>query len=293
MTATRRQMLFAAGAAVFGAPALARSMAQGQGSRPKRVLFFTKSSGFQHSVITRDGDKPAHAERILTDLGKQHGFEVVASKDGRMFEPDKLADFDVIAMYTTGDLTKEGTDKQPPMSAEGEKALYDFVRSGKGLIGFHCATDTFGHHRGQGADDPYIQLIGGEFSGHGAQQKGRVELVDREFPGAGPLGPVFEIEDEWYGQKNINDDLHVVLTQLTEGMEGKDYERPNFPQTWARSEGKGRVVYTSMGHREDVWENPKFQGLVVGMLNVASGQAEADLKPNITKATPDYEKMSR
>ena len=32
--------------------------------------------------------------------------------------------------------------------------------------------------------------------------------------------------------------------------------------TWARSYGKGRVFYTSMGHREDVWENPKYQGLL-------------------------------
>ena len=32
--------------------------------------------------------------------------------------------------------------------------------------------------------------------------------------------------------------------------------------TWARSFGKGRVFYTSMGHREDVWENPKYQGLL-------------------------------
>src|SRR4051812_43686875 len=75
----RRQLLLSAGAALMGAGTLGRAFAA-QGPA-KKVLFFTKSSGFQHSVITRKGDELSHAERILTDLGKQHGFEVVASKD--------------------------------------------------------------------------------------------------------------------------------------------------------------------------------------------------------------------
>ena len=55
--------------------------------------------------------------------------------------------------------------RRPPISADGEKAFYDAIRGGKGFIGMHCATDTFGHHppRNKGADDPYIQMIGGEF----------------------------------------------------------------------------------------------------------------------------------
>ena len=56
-------------------------------AEPKKVLFFTKSSGFQHSVITRKGGKLGLAERILTEIGKEHGFEVVASKDGRTVRP--------------------------------------------------------------------------------------------------------------------------------------------------------------------------------------------------------------
>ena len=34
----------------------------------------------------------------------------------------------------------------PPMSPDGEKAFYDAIRGGKGFVGMHCATDTFGHH---------------------------------------------------------------------------------------------------------------------------------------------------
>ena len=91
------------------------------------------------------------AERILTELGKEHGFEVVASKDGRMFDPDKIGQWDAFAFETTGDLTKAGTDKTARRSSEdGKKAFSTPSARGKGFVGMHCATDTFGHHR-QGA----------------------------------------------------------------------------------------------------------------------------------------------
>ena len=66
------------------------------------------------------------------------------------------------------------------------------------------------------------------------------------------------------------------------------YHRPNYPMTWARSYGKGRVFYTSMGHREDVWENPKYQGLLIGALAWATGRVDANIEPNIKQVTPGY-----
>ncbi len=288
MSMNRRQMLLASGAALLG-PSAVRALAAPRARATKKVLFFTKSSGFQHSVIARKGDSPALAERILTEIGEEHGFEVVASKDGRMFDPDKIGQWDAFAFETTGDLTKEGTDKQPPISADGLKAFFDAIESGKGFVGMHCASDTLGDHRKMGANDPYIKMIGGQFAGHGAQQVATIDVVDPGYPGASGFGTgSFKINDEWYTQKYWADDLHVILVQNTEGMTGDLYQRPSFPETWARMQGKGRVFYTSMGHREDVWENPKYQGLLLGALGWATGQVEADVTPNVSKVTPDY-----
>ena len=291
MILNRRQLLLASGAALLGAGPLLGRAARGAGDS-KKVLFFTKSSGFQHSVITRSGDTPSLAERILTALGKDNGFEVVATKDGRHFDPDKIGQWDAFAFETTGDLTKEGTDKQPPISADGLKAMLDAIHGGKGFVGMHCATDTFGGHRGMGAEDPYIQMIGGHFAGHGEQQKAKILVSDPDFPGVSAFGKEsFEIEDEWYAQKYLADDLHVILTQETKGMRGGQYQRPDFPETWARKHGKGRVFYTSMGHREDVWENPKYQSLLVGALGWASGRLDFDAEPNVKKVTPGYQTL--
>ncbi len=90
----------------------------------------------------------------MTEIGKEHGFEVVASKDGRLFEPDKIGQWDAFVFETTGDLTTPGTDKTPPISADGEKAFYDAIRGGKGFMGMHCATDTFGHHGSRATRGP-------------------------------------------------------------------------------------------------------------------------------------------
>ncbi len=291
---SRREMLVAGGAAWLGAGTMSRALARPQGS-PKKVLFFIKSADFPHPVVTRRGNTPSLAEQILKKAGKEHGFEVHATKDGRMFEPDKIGEWDAFVFETTGDLTTEGErEKSPAMSPDGEKAFYDAIRGGKGFLGMHCATDTFGHHgkRNKGAEDPYIQMIGGEFIIHGDQQDVEIEIADPKFPGIaegfGSSGRSFRIKDEWYALKNMPEDLHVILVQVTKGMSGPMYQRPNFPITWARNYGKGRVFYTSMGHREDVWENPMYQGLLLGALGWATGRVDADVTPNIKEVTPGY-----
>lgn len=282
---TRRQVLttMAAAAAGFAAGPLRLGWAAPPDNKPQKLLFFTKSAGFQHSVVTRKGDKLAHAEQVLVDLGKKHGIDVTASKDGRLFTEEGLAPFDAIMFYTTGDLTKPGTDKSPPMPADGKQALINAVAGGKGFLGSHCASDTF--HSGAKVD-PYIALLGGEFTGHGEQQKATLRLSDNSFPGAKGLKD-FEMVEEWYALKNFAPDMRVILVQETKGMNGKMYQQGSFPQTWARNHGKGRVFYTSMGHREDVWTNETFQQILLGGLAWTLKNVEADLEPNLRIVTPD------
>jgi type 1 glutamine amidotransferase len=289
-------MLLASGAALLGPAVASRVLAAPSKAAPKKVLFFTKSSGFQHSVITRKGDQLSLAETILTKLGKEHGFEVVATKDGTNFDPDKIGQWDAFAFETTLDLTDVKQNKDgKPMSKDGKKALLDAIHAGKGFMGMHCATDTF--HSKPGEIDPYIQMIGGEFIVHGSQQKVKLDIIDPHFPGVSAFGSSsFEILDEWYALKNLAEDLHVILAHDTSTFKertggNKCYDRPNFPETWIRQHGKGRVFYTSMGHREDVWENPKYQGLLLGALNVITGKVDVDMKPNISKATPHYKTL--
>ena len=296
MALNRRQMLLASGAALLGPAVASRSFASTRRMAGKKLLFFTKSAGFEHSVIARKNGQLSMAEMILTRIGKEHDVEVVCTKDGTNFDPDKIGQWDAFAFETTMDLTEAGAHKgEPPMSKDGKKAFLDAIHGGKGFLGMHCATDTF-HSKGDEVD-PYIKMIGGEFISHGDQQKVKLDVVDANFPGVNGFGTgSFEILDEWYALKNLADDLHVILAHdmSTFGKKtggNKVYDRPNFPETWARMHGKGRVFYTSMGHREDVWENLKYQGLLLGAMTWALGRVDADVKPNVSTATPDYKTL--
>ena len=65
-------------------------------SPKKKILFFTKSSGFEHSVISWKDGQPGYAEKVLLMLGEKNGWEFAFSKDGSKFSKDYLAQFDAV-----------------------------------------------------------------------------------------------------------------------------------------------------------------------------------------------------
>ncbi|MDY0169274.1 MAG: ThuA domain-containing protein [Thermoguttaceae bacterium] len=276
----RREMLVSTGAAVLGLSAFPfRWLAAAE--KKQRVLYFTRSAGFEHSVVRREGGRLSHSEQVFTELGQKHGFEVECSKEGSLFDGD-LDKYDCLAFYTSGNLLGGSKDGGSPMSAEGKQRLLDAIKAGKPFVGIHAATDTFR----SGGIDPFIEMIGGEFVSHGAQQVATMRVASPGFPGVESLGRSFDLNDEWYAFRKFNPEMHVILVQETEGMKGDMYNRPPFPATWARMHGKGRVFYTSMGHREDVWTGDVFQKVLLGGLAWALGNADADVAVNFDKVTP-------
>src|ERR1700722_17147155 len=214
-------------------PALARAVPGGlfsaadsgadASSMPKkRILFFSKSSGFEHSVI-KDPSKPFKpgpgsevpglAFQVLRDLGEKNNIEFVFSKDGSLFAPAYLAQFDAFFFVTTGDLTEAGTDGNPPMTPEGKADFLQAISDGKGFIGAHCASDTFHSPGGKEMTeqrwlddgdnaDPYIKMLGGEFIIHGSQQKSHLIAVDPKFPGIAGVPADNDMKEEWYSLKD-------------------------------------------------------------------------------------------
>ncbi|NOX53630.1 MAG: ThuA domain-containing protein [Planctomycetes bacterium] len=286
----RRDFLRTSGIAALGISTFPLGWTAAADKKTK-ILYFTRSAGYEHSVVRRKNGELAHSEKILAELGRQHGFEVVCTKDGTVFDGD-LEQYDVIAFYTSGDLCRPNKRKTPPMSPQGKQKLLDAIAAGKGFVGFHSASDSF-HSPGPRKEnqdpakrDPYIAMIGGEFITHGRQQKATMRVCSPHFPGTEGLGKSFELLEEWYALKNFAPDLHVILLQETKGMDGAMYQRPPFPSTWARLHNKGRVFYTAMGHREDIWTNPLCQQIILGGLSWAAGNVKANVEPNLDKIAP-------
>jgi len=93
--------------------------------------------------------------------------------------------------------------------------------------------------------------------------------------------------EEWYILKNLAPDMEVLLLQDTKSMSEQRYnDLAPYPETWARTHGKGRVFYTSMGHREDVWESDIFHQVLLGGFQWTAGNVEAEVKPNLVQVAP-------
>ena len=183
----------------------------------------------------------------------------------------------VIFASTTGDL--------PLPDTEG---FLKWIAEGHAFMGFHSATDTF--HK----FPAYIAMIQGEFAGHGAQVPADLHAVDLEHPANGKIGSIWKIkQEEMYLFKNHNRDQARELWFMR-NHPNKTEEKGFFPVSWCRNEGKGRVFYTSLGHREDLWSDSpelkgrinsvetsrQFQAHILGGMKWALGVAEGSSTPN-------------
>jgi type 1 glutamine amidotransferase len=222
----------------------------------KRLLVITESKGFMHDCVKRPGpNELCLVEKTLTEMGQKHNFEVVCSQDSRKaITAENLKDFDAVFFYTTGEL---------PLSDTQKADLIGFVRSGKGFAGTHSATDTFYNWAAYG------QLIGAYFDGHPWHQKVKVAVEDTRHPATRHLGKSFEITDEIYQFKAPYDrsKLHVLMRLDMSSVDKPGNRRDNDNAlAWTHEMGKGRVFYTALGHRDEVWKDERFQKLVLGGL---------------------------
>jgi type 1 glutamine amidotransferase len=263
-------------AALVATVVLLGGMADSQAA-PKKLLVVTVTKGFRHSSIPT-------AEKVLAELGASSGAFTVdyVKTDADMAEKMTVANLKnydgVIFANTTGVLPLP--DKQ---------GFLDWLKSGKAFIGMHSASDTF---HGPTSIDPYTEMIGAEFKEHHAQATVDCINQDPKHPACQPLGPTFHLKDEIYLMKNF--ERNKVHGLLTLDKHPNDSTPGDYPIAWCKMYGSGRVFYTSLGHREDVWdpntpenfkrENPKevsqaYQKHILGGIKWALGLEPGDATP--------------
>ena len=207
---------------------------------PKKVLVVTVTKGFRHDSI-------GTAEKVLGQLAQQTGAFTVdyVRTDAEMTEkmtPEALKNYDaVVFANTTGDL---------PLP--DREAFIEWIKSGKGFVGMHAAGDTFHGFK------PYLDMLGAEFKTHEAQVSVDAINQDPACPICKHLPATWTVFDEIYQFKNFD-------RSTVHGLLGLD-KHPNnkspgdYPIAWCKLFGRGRVFYTSLGHREDIWDPTWEQG---------------------------------
>jgi type 1 glutamine amidotransferase len=229
--------------ALLGAAAASRPFGARAERPPDRILYFTYSAGYRHEVIPL-------SKAILAQLGSNSGvFEVFATEDTSEFSTENLKRYAAVMFYTSGEL---------PMSGAEKRALLDFVRSGRGFLGVHSATDTFYTW------PDYLDLIGGYFNDHPWHQAVTIEVADPSDPLVAFLGKSLQLEDEIYQISDFDYRGSHVLLRLDQssvdlGKPGVHRRFYGWPLAWTRSYGKGRVFYTALGHEASVWRDARYQ----------------------------------
>ena len=209
-----------------------------------RLALVTVTAGYRHASI------PV-AEEVISEVARQTGSFAAdfyrTEEDLLHFDP---ARYDVVMFVnTTGEL---------PLNPD---LLVQWVRDGGTFIGVHSAADTL--HE----SDAYLEMLGGEFDFHGPETAAALWVEDATHPSTTSIETPFNLFEEYYHFKRFDPSkVHTVVALRFD----PDANVPAMmPISWWRDVGRGRVFYTALGHREDVWRSEWFQSHLTGAIQWA------------------------
>lgn len=183
------------------------------------------------------GHKPADRFKQLQPVFAKRGIELTYTDKLDDLNAKNLGAYDALMIYAN----------HTKIAPEQEKALVEYVESGKGFVPVHCASYCF-------LNSPkYVEMVGAQFKSHNVGTF-RTELVKADHEITKGFKS-FSSWDETYVHTKHNEKGRTVLEVRAEG-ELKE------PWTWVRDQGKGRVFYTAWGHDQRTWSHPGFHNLL-------------------------------
>ena len=218
-------------------------------AKQKKILVFSKTTGFRHGSAIGAGKK------AIMQFGRENHFLVDTTENADLFTSDNLKQYSaVIFLCTTGNVLND----------QQQEAFEQFIRNGGGYVGLHSAADTE-------YDWPWFgELNGAYFKSHPKQQEAVFNIVDTNNIATAHLPKVWKRFDELYNFKWIGNDLHFLITidenSYTGGANGEFH-----PMSWYHSFDGGRAFYTALGHDNKSYEDPLFLQHILGGIKYAMG----------------------
>ncbi len=256
-----------------------------QPAHPRKLLVFSLTRGYKHPSIQT-------GKLMMSIMGKKTGaFESVISDDLSNFEPENIKKFDAICFLNTTlevfspskEMLEKMSDAEKKNSATQEarlkKSLMSFIKSGKGFVGIHAASDTFYEW------PEYGKMLGAYFNGHPWNANTPVSVKvekgeEKHICCAHLQGKNLEFKEEIYQFKAPYDPkkLHILLRLDPDKMDisrGKRSDK-DYAVSWIKHYGKGRVFYCSLGHNHHIYQNQKVLQHYLRGIQWALGDLQAD-----------------
>ena len=224
-------------------------MALAQKKAPTGVKILLLSGGARQHHGYRD--QALLLARSIEDTGR---YEVTICEDGSILTSPGMAKYDVLIVHV------DRRDPEFKFTEAQQKALLDFVKSGKGYVSIHGADNA--------APDwlpEWREMLGGVFSHVGLPdsktKKGEfmVKIAKADHPVTKGLAD-FKLKDELY--------YHLQMKKPIEPLAVVEVDGQQWPVAWVLDYGKGRVFHTVFGHRDfgpdkhEPLATPEFMKLV-------------------------------
>jgi type 1 glutamine amidotransferase len=238
-----------------------------QPAQARLLLIFNLSKGYVHESI-------AWVDFAITRMGQKSGaFTVTASSDTTIFRAENLARFDAVLFNNnTGEPFAD-----PTLRA----SLLAFVRGGGGVIGLHAATDGFFEW------PEFGEMMGAYFKNHPWNEEVTLLIEEPDHPITTAFDSFsYAVADEIYQFREpySRDRLRVLISLDTARLdlerEAVQREDRDFAIAWIREEGAGRVFYSSLGHRFEVFTDPTILRHWLAGIQYALGDLEAEATPS-------------
>jgi type 1 glutamine amidotransferase len=192
------------------------------------------------------GHEPEHGARIVADMLRQNGFEVLLENSTEVLADPLIHDLSLIVpIFTMSTIEKEELDN-----------LSRAVRSGVGLGGYHGGMcDAF-----RNATE-YQFMCGGQWVAHPGN------IIDYRVDVAKPDDAVmagikdFPYRSEQY-YMHVDPAIEVLATTTFSGEHAPWIDGVVMPVVWKHRYGKGRVFFSSLGHVAKEFAVPEMRTIL-------------------------------
>jgi len=243
--------------------------------KPRKLLVLDVTPNAYYHATCANANLAVELMAKYTDA-----FQPVFSNDLDNLKYPKIKEFDAVFLNGFGG----GEVFVDPDVLNG---LLRFVREGGGVAGLHGST-----YASQDLPE-YGEMMGGQAGNHRCCETSVVKIDDPDSPLTKSFGgKSFSWTDEFYHFPDSSpfsrEKEHVLLSvdsSKTDLSEWKGIRADNeFPSSWIRSYGKGRVFNLALGHTPTMFETPAFGEYMLAALQFVLGDLKADTTPSANLA---------
>ena len=199
-----------------------------------------------------DGHEPKLCVDVFAPMLRERGFDVTISDtlDSYLNQELMQALDLVVPIWTMGTITKEQ-----------EKGLLDAIASGVGIAGHHGGMgDSFRNNV------DYQWMVGGQWVAHpGNVIDYEVNIINHDDPITAGLDDFAMHSEQYY--MHVDPSNEVLATTTFSGQYAEWVAGTVMPVVWKRRWGKGRVFYSSLGHKAHDFNVPQAKEIQIrGMM---------------------------